>query len=155
MFKEMRRNDRALPDGEMFDIMDKAEYGVLSTVGSDGCPYGVPVNFVFFDNCIYFHCALEGHKLENMNYNSKVSFCVVTDVLILPDEFSTKYSSVISFGTASEVTEPAKKKEVFVKILEKFSKDFMEEGIKYAEAACLRTKIYQIKVLHMTAKGRR
>ncbi|MCL2588784.1 MAG: pyridoxamine 5'-phosphate oxidase family protein [Oscillospiraceae bacterium] len=155
MFKDMRRNDRALPEEELFDIMNQAEYGVLSTVGDDNDPYGVPVNFVFFDDHIYFHCALTGHKLENIEHNSKVSFCVVADVSLLPDKFSTKYSSVISFGTASEVTNPVKKKQVLVKFLEKFSKDFMEEGMNYIEASGAMAKLYQIEVTHMTAKGRK
>ena len=155
MFKEIKRNDRALPEEEMFDIMNRVEYGVLSTIGDDNYPYGVPVNFVFFEDHIYFHCALQGHKLENIDHNSKVSFCVVADVSLLPDKFSTKYRSVISFGTASEVTDPVKRKQVFVKILKKFSRDFMEEGMRYIEASGAMTKLYQIEVSHMTAKGRK
>ncbi len=49
---------------------------------------------------IYFHCAPEGHKLENLSGNNKVSFCVVGKTQVLPDKFATNYESVIVFGTA-------------------------------------------------------
>ena len=76
MFKEMRRKDRMLTKEELLDIMATAEYGVLSTVGEDGWPYGVPVNFVYNGGKIYFHAALTGQKLDNILFNNKVSFCV-------------------------------------------------------------------------------
>lgn len=46
---EMRRKDRMLNQEETIDILNKSEYGVLSTVGKDNAPYGVPVNFAYVD----------------------------------------------------------------------------------------------------------
>lgn len=77
MFNEMRRSDKMLSNEEMLDIMKTTEYGVLSTIGENGYPYGVPINFVYKDNYIYFHAALTGHKLENISFNSKVSFALL------------------------------------------------------------------------------
>ena len=73
----MRRKDRALSRQEALDILNKGEYGILSTVSADGQPYGTPINFCLINDCIYFHCAKEGHKLDNISANSKVCFCVV------------------------------------------------------------------------------
>ena len=154
MFKQLSRTDRALPPEKIQEIMGKAEYGVLSTTSENGYPYGVPVSFVFHDNHIYFHCAQKGHKLENIAHNAKVSFCVVADVILLSEKFATKYSSVISFGTASEVSDPTKKQEILVKLLEKFSPDFMKAGMKYIAADSVKAKVYQIEVEHISAKGR-
>ena len=154
MFKEIRRTDRALPEDAMLEIMDKAEYGILSTLSESGYPYGVPVSFVFFDNVIYFHCALEGHKLDNIALNIKVSFCVVTDVSLMPGKFSTKYRSVVAFGQVSEVPED-RKEDVFVKILEKFSHEHMEAGMQYIKNSGAKARLFQIEVLDMKAKGRR
>nr|WP_312578531.1 pyridoxamine 5'-phosphate oxidase family protein [Sedimentibacter sp.] len=154
MFKEMRRSDKMLSNEEMLDIMETAEYGILSTMGENGFPYGVPVNFVYKDNNIYFHCALTGHKLENISYNSNVSFCVVKDVELIPDDFNTKFKSVISFGKAEEVTDD-KKNEVFKLFIEKFSKEFIPQGMEYIKKASSGAKIFGIKVEHMTAKGKK
>ncbi|MCL2857429.1 MAG: pyridoxamine 5'-phosphate oxidase family protein [Oscillospiraceae bacterium] len=152
MFREMRRSEKALPESEMLDIMNRAEYGVLSTTSENGYPYGVPVNFLFLDGSIYFHSALEGHKLDNIALGNKASFCVVTDVSLMADTFNTKYRSVISFGKVSEVY-GGKKQEIYVKIIEKFSKGYIEAGMKYIEKAGPKARLFRIEVEHMTAKG--
>ena len=154
MFREMRRKDKALTNNEMLEILQTAEYGILSTIGEDGYPYGVPVNYVYHNNKIYFHAALTGHKLDNIAFNEKVSFCVVKDVELMPDDFNTKYKSVIAFGKVKEVPE-AEKKDIYVIILEKFSKDFMESGMEYMRKAGDDAKVFQIEIEHMTANGKK
>ena len=64
--REMRRKDKEIGMDDAINFLTEHEYGVLSTVGTDGQPYGVPLNYVYKDNCIYFHCALTGHKIENI-----------------------------------------------------------------------------------------
>lgn len=54
---EMRRKEKMISQEEVMEVLETAEYGVLSTVSGDGIPYGTPVNFVFMDGAIYFHCA--------------------------------------------------------------------------------------------------
>ena len=154
MFKKMRRNEKSLPESEMMEILNSAEYGVLSTIGENGYPYGVPVNFLFHDNIIYFHCAKEGHKLDNIAFCNKVSFSVVKDVSVMAESFTTKFRSVILFGKASEVHGDIKQ-EVFVKFMEKFSKDYMEAAIPYIRREEHSARLYQVEVEFMTAKGKK
>lgn len=154
MFREMRRKEKMLTDEEMLEIMETAEYGVLSTVGEDGWAYGVPVNFVYKDGKIYFHAALVGHKLDNIVFNNKVSFCVIKDVELMPEDFNTKYKSVIAFGEAVEVPEEGKN-DIYKLIIEKFSKDFIPSGLEYARTDGAKAKVFQIDVQHMTAKGKK
>jgi len=103
--KRIRRSDREISFQEVRKILDNAEYGVLSTVGKDGQPYGVPLSYVYKNDSIYFHCALSGHKLDNIGHNAKVSFCVVGNTKVLPDKFATEYESTVIFGVVSEVKE--------------------------------------------------
>ncbi|WP_460294043.1 pyridoxamine 5'-phosphate oxidase family protein [Clostridium tertium] len=110
MFKEIRRKYRKVEPSEAIDILKKCEYGILSTVDENGYPYGVTLSYVYANDSIYFHSAVEGHKLENIKNNDKVSFCVVGQTDVLPDKFSTKYESVVIFGRAKEVFEDEKKK---------------------------------------------
>ncbi len=154
MFKEMRRKDKQLPMEEAFELLENCEYGVLSTVGEDGYSYGIPLDYAYENNCIYFHCATEGHKLENIEFNNNVSFCVVSDVKLIPDDFSTKFRSVIAFGKAEEVFQDEKRKALIL-LLEKYSKDFMKSGEKYIEAMWNKTKVIKIEIRHMTAKGKK
>jgi nitroimidazol reductase NimA-like FMN-containing flavoprotein (pyridoxamine 5'-phosphate oxidase superfamily) len=154
MFKAMRRKDKMLSDGELLRILAVAEYGVISTMGNDGFPYGVPVNYAYKDGNIYFHSAAAGHKLENIMFNSNVSFCVVMDVEVIPDEFNTRFKSVIAFGTVSEVAE-TEKNDILTLLLEKYSKDHIPAGMDYIKKSGPATKVFGIKVLHMTAKGKK
>lgn len=154
MFKEMRRKDREIFDEEIYEVLSKGEFGILSTISENGYPYSVPLSYIYYENAIYFHCANEGHKLENIKENSKVSFCVVTDTEVLPDKFSTKYKSVIAFGKASEVEEGFKET-ILAQIINKYSKGFLEEGKKYIEKGKNSTKVIRIEINYVTGKARK
>ena len=154
MFREMRRKDRKLTEAEAIDILNRCEYGILSTAGTDGYPYGVPVDYAYRDNGIYFHCATVGQKLEAIENNSNVSFCVVTDVDLIPEDFSTRYKSVLIFGKARELFDE-EKREGLMLILEKFSADFVESGEKYIDSKWDQTKMFRIEIEHMSAKGKK
>ena len=66
---------------------------------SDGEPYGVPISYAYDgDRNIYFHSAVKGHKIECIEADSRCSFCVVAQDLIVPDEFTTYFRSVIVKG---------------------------------------------------------
>ena len=130
MMREMRRKDKAIGTDEAIKLLTNCEYGILSTVGDDRQPYGVPLNYAYKDNCIFFHCALNGHKIDNINNNPRVSFCVVGSTRVLPSEFSTDYASAVAFGTAS-VLQGSERYNALILLLEKFSPAFMEEGKKY------------------------
>lgn len=154
MFRELRRKDRQIEDSEVIELLNRCSYGVLSTTGEDGYPYGVPVSYVYADDSIYFHCAKEGHKVDNISQNNKVSFCVVGETAVLPDKFSMKYESVILFGRAEEVFGDEKKK-VLMEVLSKYSKDFLNAGEKYIKNDVDRTKVMKIKIEHISGKARR
>ena len=89
----------------------------------------------------------------NIKFNNNVSFCIVTDVENIPDKFSTKYKSVVVFGTVNEVNEE-EKEDVFKLILEKFSGNFMESGMDYVKKSGKNAKIFKINIDHISAKGR-
>ena len=149
--RNMRRKDKEIGTDEAINFLTNCEYGILSTVGNDGQPYGVPLNYAYKDNCIYFHCALTGHKIDNIDNNPKVSFCAVGDTEVLPSEFSTNYVSAVAFGVASEV-QGSERYNALVLLLEKFSPDFMEEGKKYIEKLDKVTKVIKIEIQHISGK---
>lgn len=154
MFREMRKKDRQIENAEAINILKNCEYGILSTIDENGYPYGVPLSYAYVDNAIYFHCALEGKKLDNIKDNNKVSFTVVGEVEALPSKFSTKYESVIVFGRAFEVFEEEKYK-ALVAILNKYSKEYLEQGKAYIKNDISKTKVIKISVDHFTGKARR
>lgn len=77
MKNNIRRQDRRTSIDEAVDLMKRGEFGILSMCSSEKEGYGIPINYVFDNSRIYFHCATEGAKLEYLRNNNKVSFCVV------------------------------------------------------------------------------
>lgn len=154
MFQEMRRKDRKSDLSEAKELLKNGEYGVLSTAGENGYAYGVPLNYVYLNDSLYFHCATEGEKLKNILYNNKVSFCVVGKACILPEKFSTKYESVIVFGRANEVSDE-EKKAALLELIHKYSSEYMEKGRDYMEKAFKVIKVIKIDVEHISGKATR
>ncbi len=73
----------------------------MSSLNNEG--YGIPLNYVFDYNKIYFHYAVEGSKLDYLRTNNKASFSVVGNTQILPSKFGTLYKSAIVSGSVREV----------------------------------------------------
>lgn len=104
MERKMRRFKQLLDEQATKEILNNATNGVLSLVDSDGEPYGVPISYAYDgDRSIYFHSAVKGHKIECIEAESRCSFCVVAQDLIVPDEFTTYFRSVIVKGTVHTV----------------------------------------------------
>lgn len=154
MFKEMRRKDKQLTMEESIEILKNSEVGILSTICENGYPYGVPLNYAYFNNSVYFHSAKVGQKLDNINLNDKVSFCVTCDIEILPDKFDTNYKSVIVFGRATEINEQ-EKSEALLELIKKYSNEFIKQGIDYIEKSKGATKVYKINIEHITGKAQK
>ncbi|MBQ2725035.1 MAG: pyridoxamine 5'-phosphate oxidase family protein [Clostridia bacterium] len=151
MFREMRRHAQLLPEEETALIMKNASSGVLAVSGDDGYPYAVPLSYVYDGECIYFHCAVTGHKIDAIRQNPKVSFCVIAKDDILPEKFTTQFASVIAFGKAEILTDKDEKIAALRMLAEKYS-----PGVDGAEreisGSLDRTGVVKIVVEHMTGK---
>jgi nitroimidazol reductase NimA-like FMN-containing flavoprotein (pyridoxamine 5'-phosphate oxidase superfamily) len=150
----MRRKDRALSRQEALDILNAGEYGILSTVSADGQPYGTPINFCLMNDFIYFHCATQGHKLDNISANNKVCFCVVGKTQVLPEQFGTLYESAVVFGAAAEVFD-SEKHSALVGLIKKYSKDYYDEGLKYIEKLSSKTGVYKVSINSISGKAKK
>ena len=150
----MRRKDRLLSNDEMLSILEKGEFGMLSTVSSSNEPYGVPLNYCFIDQTIYFHCALEGEKLNNIEKNSSVSFCVVCGTRLQPEKFSTKYESCIVQGSATEVFNEEKQL-ALEGLVKKYSNEFQAQGADYIRKAQHKTRVMKIVPRSISGKAKR
>jgi nitroimidazol reductase NimA-like FMN-containing flavoprotein (pyridoxamine 5'-phosphate oxidase superfamily) len=154
MFREMRRKERQISNMDSMEIINNGEFGILSTIGPNGYPYGTPLNYVCHNDCIYFHSAAEGHKIDNVENNNKVSFCIVSDAELLPERFGTKYRSVIVFGKASEAIDP-EKEDALTALIKKYSGQFLEKGKKYILSSKDKTRVFKIEIEHVAGKSNR
>ncbi len=61
------------------EVLDKAPYVTVSFTRPDGTPYGVPLSLARTDEkTFYFHCAMEGEKLDCIATNPMVALSAVT-----------------------------------------------------------------------------
>ena len=152
MFREMRRSRQSLPEEEIIQIFNRGTSGVLSCSGDNDYPYAVPVSFVYHDRALYFHTALTGHKVDALRRNSKVSFCVIDQDIVVPEEVTTYYRSAIAFGTARILdTEPEKMTAARL-LTDKFASDCPEAVEEDIRKNYDRMYMVEIKIDHMTGK---
>ncbi|MBC7197486.1 MAG: pyridoxamine 5'-phosphate oxidase family protein [Deferribacterales bacterium] len=149
----MRRVDRKVGTDEALKFLSDGEYGVLSLCCENN-PYGIPLNYCVIENNIYFHCAVEGKKIEYIAKNPNASFCVVKSAKILPDKFATFYESVIVFGKINEVC-GAEKKGALVGLIKKYSSEYIESGVEYIERLIDVTKVFRLSIEDISGKARR
>lgn len=152
----VRRQDRLLDEKDAVKILRSGEFGFLSMIetnidGSSG--YGVPISYVWDGkNSIYFHCAPEGHKIDCLHRNSNVSFCVVGRTNVIPHKFTTAYESVLVRGNAVVDISSKERMKALEMILDKYSPNDKEVGLKYAEKSFHRTAIIRLDISTVSGK---
>lgn len=96
-FREMRRKRQLLSDEESIRILKTATAGTLALLGDEDYPYAVPLSYVYNDGRLYFHSALNGHKIDAIRKYDKASFCVIEKDEVRPEKYTTFFRSVIAF----------------------------------------------------------
>lgn len=117
---------------------------------SDSEPYIVPLNFVYLDGCICFHCALDGRKTSTLKSGDLV--CMEFDEMTGVDveKQTTYYKSVIAWGTPGFVRD-----KVFAKkVLEEICIKYMKEEVEITESMILRTGVVRVSIDRITGKER-
>lgn len=147
----MRRFKQQLPNEDSITVLNNNTSGVLSVVGDEGYPYGVPLSYAYKKGKLYFHSAVLGHKIDAIRNNAKVSFCVIDQDDVHPAEYTTYYRSVIAFGKARIIDVNEEKLEALDLLSDKYSKG---EGDKDKEIinGINRLVIIEMEIEHLTGK---
>lgn len=152
MFREMRRKQQALSKEEVLKILEKASAGVLGVAGDNGYPYTVPLNYVYKDGKIYFHCAKSGHKLDAICRDNKVSFCVVAQDKVIPEQLATDYASVVCFGRAAVLEEEEKIHHAMKLLVNKYSPMHQKKGDEEIERTWDSFQAVEITIDYISGK---
>ena len=120
MFREMRRHAQQLDRNTCVSILKNEPRGVLSVLGDGGYPYGVPMNFVYADDALWFHCAREGHKLDAIGTYDKASFCVIDQGVRHEGEWWLCFNSVIAFGRVTRIDDEQAVHKALARIADKY-----------------------------------
>ena len=153
MFRKMRRFKQQISNDECIEVLKNTKRGVLSLIGDDGYPYGIPIDHWYCeaDGKIYFHGAKEGHKLDAIKACDKVSFCVYDDGFRKEGDWTLNIKSVITFGRIKLVDDEDIARKICIEITRKFTDD--EEYLQKELAnASPRVQCLELTPEHMTGK---
>ena len=151
MFREMRKEKQMLPEEEMIRILERNTSGVLAVSGDDDYPYTVPLSYIYMNGKLYFHGAKEGHKIDAIRRNEKVSFCVVDQDKIVGEEYTTYFRSVVVFGRA-RLLEGEEKRKPLVELCEKYYPGHLDVTESKVAGALDRVGLVELAIEHMTGK---
>lgn len=152
MFREMRRKKQVLSFADCEAVLGRGTSGVLAVSGDDGYPYAVPLSYVYQDSKIYFHSAKSGHKLDAIDSNCKVSFCVIDKDSVVPEEYTTYFRSVILFGKARVLTDPSEKRHAIEILAAKYSPQYEEGRRKEISSGFDNLCMVEITAQHISGK---
>ncbi len=119
----MRRKDRERDRAFAYDVIDRCEYGVAAFCTGEETPYCIPLSLVRAGDYLYFHCALQGRKLDLLRAAPRVCVTFVTGTepayVEAENNYTTYFKSAVVTGTAFEVTDPGQKTQALRALCEK------------------------------------
>lgn len=116
----MRRKDREVTGEAIREIIDSCRVARIAMIDGDK-PYIVPMNFGYFmqenELTLFFHCAMEGKKLDVLRQNNRVFFEMDCEHELIektnPCSYSFAYASVMGDGVASFIENTQEKLAAF------------------------------------------
>lgn len=151
-FRPMRRIRQLLNDEEAKKILANGTHGVLAVSGDDDYPYAVPLSYVYANGSLYFHSAVQGHKVDALRRNPKTSFCVVERDEIRPAEYTTYFRSVIAFGHVTILESDEEKMAALRQIGERYNPGHPADAQHEAEKSLSRVLVLRMEIDHLTGK---
>lgn len=153
MFRPMVRFKQQISEEECIRVLKEQKRGVLSMIGDDGYPYGVPINHWYCeeDGKLYFHGGMKGHRIDAVERCDKVSFCVYDEGYKKEGEWALNINSVIVFGRIAKVTDEEKRIRIISDLTRKFTDDeaYLARELK---GSLQRTLLLELTIEHMTGK---
>ena len=151
-FRAMRRKRQQLSEEESVAILKKATAGTLALLGDNDYPYAVPLSYVYQEGRIYFHSALDGHKVDAIRKCDKASFCVIEKDDVQPEKYTTFFRSVIAFGRIHIIEDEHEKLETARMLGNRYNPNHDEALQKEIEGGLSRMLMIRFDIEHLTGK---
>lgn len=154
----MRRKDREVARENLTEIMEKCKVFRLGMVDG-GQPYIVPLNFGYREKDggleIYFHCALEGRKVDILEKNPQVCFEMDCGHRLMTGEtgcsYSYEYESIIGTGEAAILADDNEKAFALTAIM----KHQTGENFEFTTQQVKNVGVWKITVENISGKARK
>lgn len=148
----MRRKEKEIKSREEIESVIKKALVCRLGMADENGPYIVPLSFGYRDGFLFFHSAKEGRKIEILKKNNKVCFELDIDHEVVGGEkackWGMKYKSVIGFGNAFIIEDPASKKAGLDVIMDHYS----GRSFEYQDEVLRKTVIIKVEIESMTGK---
>lgn len=151
----MRRKERREDENFAFEVLDKADFAVLSMIDEDGLPYCLPISVVRIGEKLYFHSAENGRKAEAMSKDPNVCITAAVDVVSAEDKFTTYFKSAVVRGKAVRVTDDEEKITALKAICERFTPSNMPDFSNAIKMSLPRTAVWRIDIENATGKQKK
>lgn len=151
----MRRKERREDENFAFEVLDKADFAVLSMIDADGLPYCLPISAIRIGEKLYFHSAESGRKSEAMLNDPNVCITAAVDVVSAEDKFTTYFKSAVVRGKAVKVTDDEEKIAVLKAICERFTPSNMPDFSNAIKMSLPRTAVWRIDIENATGKQKK
>lgn len=149
----MRKSEREIKDRQEMEAIIRQAQVCRVAFSENDSPYIVPMDFGYQDNCLYFHGATAGRKLDIIRQNNKVCFEMDIDHQMVkpagrPCGWSARYRSVIGFGHAFVVTDIQEKRAALNIVTRHYDGDWYD----FSEEELEKVGIIKIVISSLTGK---
>ena len=157
--KVRRRNREVVDDAWIEAFLERSPACVIGT--TDGERVFLNPNLFLYaagTRQIFFHTAGQGRTKTNIASGSRVTLCVFEMGRLLPAElvtdYSTEYRSVVVFGVASIVADPAEVRRVFEWQMRKYFPHHQtgRDYVDFTAEEASRATVYRLDVERWSAK---
>ena len=124
----------------------------MALLGDDDYPYAVPISYVYNEGKLYFHSALNGHKVDAIRKYDKASFCVIEQDDVQPEKYTTFFRSVIVFGRIHIIEDEKEKLEIVRMLGNRYTPNQDDALQKEIESGLSRLLAIRFDIEHLTGK---
>jgi nitroimidazol reductase NimA-like FMN-containing flavoprotein (pyridoxamine 5'-phosphate oxidase superfamily) len=122
----MRRKDKEVKTREEIDAIIAGCQVFHLAMAANNVPYVVPLCFGYDRECLYFHTAGSGRKIDWLTINPRVCFQMERGVRLVdggtdPCKWSFQFESVIGSGHVEELTEEEDRIEALRRIVRQYT----------------------------------
>jgi len=150
----VRRRERAVHDDAWIrSYLEEAPFGVLATE-NDGQPFLTPLNFAYDadSHAIYLHAATTGRLFTNVAANPRVCFNACRMGALITKgkacSYDVEYDSVIVFGRARVLADPAEAARGLRLLVDKYSPHPLQadDSKPFSPSDLARTAVYRLEI---------
>ncbi len=155
----MRRSERAIDSQEqMLDLLDRCQVMHLGLIDGD-VPYVVPLHYGWAQEeegiVLYFHCALDGKKMDCIRQNPRCALTVIGETQLMKEPsacgWGAAYESLMMTGLVEVISGDEERQAA----LDAFMAHQGFEGIPHYQGKVLeKTAVCKVRVMTMTGKRR-